>query len=93
MVEASSTTTICGDSATRVLMGKHIENRSVNNDREIHALMNRAIEVIDPCCCEWPDLHGIAINLHIIDGGCSWLCGWLRGSIGIPRPIAQNMDK
>src|SRR5438045_1264416 len=43
----------------------------LNNDRQVHPLMDLTIDVVGPCYVKWSNLNATAINLHVVDLGCA----------------------
>src|SRR6266567_8670394 len=71
----------------------------LDNDREIHPLVDKTIEVIGTRSGKWPDLDACAIDLHVVDGGrarlvcrcgCAMLPGAIRENMGHSHVIHQQ---
>ena len=59
----------------------------LDNDRQVHPLMNHTIDVIGSRCGKWSDLNAIAIDLYIIDERLAW---YFLSLIGNHRVIMKN---
>src|SRR5579859_8263298 len=64
----------------------------LDNDRQIHALVNRTIDVIGPCSGERSDLKGTAADLHVVDGGRARLSSVFWLTI-LPGAIGEDVEK
>src|SRR6266571_7587851 len=59
----------------------------LDNDCQVHSLMNDAIQVIRTRGGKWTDLCVRAVDLHVVDGRRAWLvrrcgCAMLPGAVG-----------
>ena len=63
----------------------------LNNDRQVHSLMDRTIDVIGACGAKWSDLRATAIDLHVVDARGAWLTGGFGDAI-LPGAIGQDVQ-
>lgn len=63
----------------------------LHHNGEIHASVDRAIDVIDFRSRKWPDLLRPASDLHVMQAWCSWLNQRMRVAICVPHPILHQM--
>src|SRR6266516_2510226 len=63
----------------------------LHNDRQVHPLMDRTIDVIGSRCAKWSNLNTLAIDLYIIDGRCAWLFRWF-GHSSLPTAVCKNVE-
>src|SRR5436305_13298127 len=67
------------------------EPSSLHHDGEIHATVNRAVEVVNSRCSEGANFGGAAIDVEIADGWRSWLAGGFGGVTRMPTPTLDNV--
>src|SRR5581483_4222434 len=63
----------------------------LNDDRQVHPLMDDTVDVVRSRCGKWSDLYAIAVNLHIVDSGRTWLVRGFGRAI-LPRAIRKNVQ-
>ena len=63
----------------------------LDDDCQVHPLVNRTVDVVGPCRTKWPNLNAVAIDLHVIDSGCARLARWFGGAI-LPGAIRKDME-
>src|SRR6266852_598527 len=65
---------------------------SLDNDRQVHARVDRAIDVKGACRSEWPDLDGVAVHVHLLHrGGARFFCRMRH--VVHPDPVLQDVGK
>jgi hypothetical protein len=64
----------------------------LDNDGQVHSLMNGTIDVVSPRCGEWSDLSTRAIDLQVVNGRSPWLLRrvWLAV---LPGAIGKDVEK
>ena len=62
----------------------------LNNDRQVHSLMDLTIDVIGACSAKWSDLRAAAIDLHVVDARGTWLAGGFGDAI-LPGTVRQDV--
>ncbi len=53
----------------------------LNHNGQLHILVDRTIDVIDPRSSKWPNFNALATHLQIIDDWRAWLSGRVRLTI------------
>ncbi len=45
--------------------------RLLDNDGQVHPLVDRAVDVVGPRCGKWSNLNAVPIDLYVVDSGCA----------------------
>src|SRR5712691_2931917 len=63
----------------------------LDNDRQVHSLVDLTKDVIAPSGSKRSDLNAATIDLHVVDSRCAWLVSGFGDAI-LPGAIGQDVQ-